>query len=473
MTIPVLPGFAAGAVPNPAGVKTWKDRVREAAYTSPSGTRIRFQYEDVGREWNKRGTVFEFADVDGAYVQQTGNGPLFYPLRVFFSGKDHDLIATAFEAALLESGVGKLEHPMYRKLQVVPFGPVTRRDDLVSGANQSVIEVTFFRTVGAVWPSSQAHPQSEILGAIAGFNVEAAQQFQNRTKLTKALQKAGMVATLKKLVGNVNRALSVTRGNISAINRQFREAEALANFMIDTAIGQPLAIAGQISNLIQAPARALTGIEQRLADYQQLASDILASTFGAPGAALESGQGIQDRIDRIGNDFHAAAHFAMNAVAGSVIAVSADPIGDNGVERGPLRKGAQMRTKTQALEAAAAVTAQFEAIIPWREGGFAALAEVQQVGAWQFDTGEDYQALQRAVALATGALIQVSFTLVPERAVVLDRSRTIIDLAAELYGNVKNDTLDFLISTNNLVGEEILEIPRGRTILYYPEQQAA
>jgi hypothetical protein len=473
VTIPVLPGFAAGAVPNPAGVKTWRDRVREAAFTSPSGTRIRFQFEDVGREWTKRGTIFEFAGVDGGYVQQTGNGPLFYPMQVFFSGKDCDLIATAFEAALLEDGIGKLEHPMYRKLDVVPFGPITRRDALVSGANQVTIDVTFFRTLGAVWPSSQAHPQSEILAAIAGFNVAAAQQFEGRTKLTRTLQKVGMIATLKKLVGNVNRALSVTRGNISSITRQFREAEALANFMIDTAIGQPLAIAGQISNLIQAPARALTGIEQRLGDYDRLAKDILASALGAPDKALASGQGIQDRIDKIGNDFHAAAHVAMNAVAGSVIAVSADPIGENGTERGALRRGAQFRTRTQAVEAAAALTAQFEQLIPWREGGFAALAGVDQIGPFQVDTGEDYQALQRAVALASGALLQVSFTLVPERAIVLDRNRTIIDLAAQLYGKVDNDTLDFLISTNNLTGDEILELPRGREILYYPEPKAA
>ena len=52
------------------------------------------------------------------------------------------------------------------------------------------------------------------------------------------------------------------------------------------------------------------------------------------------------------------------------------------------------------------------------------------------------------------------------RRVVLDRNRTIIDLAAELYGSV-DDQLDFLINSNNLTGSEILELPRGREIVYY------
>ena len=40
------------------------------------------------------------------------------------------------------------------------------------------------------------------------------------------------------------------------------------------------------------------------------------------------------------------------------------------------------------------------------------------------------------------------------------------DLDAELYGSV-DDRLDFLIESNGLTGSEILELPRGRAIVYY------
>ena len=49
---------------------------------------------------------------------------------------------------------------------------------------------------------------------------------------------------------------------------------------------------------------------------------------------------------------------------------------------------------------------------------------------------------------------------------MLGHNRTIIDLVAELYGSV-DDQLDFLISSNDLTGDEILELPKGREIVYY------
>jgi len=60
----------------------------------------------------------------------------------------------------------------------------------------------------------------------------------------------------------------------------------------------------------------------------------------------------------------------------------------------------------------------------------------------------------------------LSFSLKQERSIVLDRARTIVDISAELYGEV-DAQLDFLINSNNLSGSEILEVPKGREIVYY------
>ena len=49
---------------------------------------------------------------------------------------------------------------------------------------------------------------------------------------------------------------------------------------------------------------------------------------------------------------------------------------------------------------------------------------------------------------------------------MLDRNRTILDIAAELYGAV-DERLDQLIATNNLTGSQITELARGTRIKYY------
>src|SRR5690606_7543295 len=131
---------------NPFG--SWRDRVKEGAYKSPSGTRIRFDFEDVSRSFEARGTVFEFPGIDNASVQRTGISSRRYPLTCYFTGATCDLEAASFEAALSEPGIGTLQHPLYGEIPVTPFGEIERRDDLVRAANQSIVTVTFWTTTG-------------------------------------------------------------------------------------------------------------------------------------------------------------------------------------------------------------------------------------------------------------------------------------------------------------------------------------
>lgn len=434
---------------------TWKDRLRTAAFTSPKGTRIKFDYEAVARETTKRTAAFEFPGVDDAYIQGNGFGARRYPMVCFFTGAQHDLIATAFEKALLEPGIGKLEHPLYGTFNVVPFGDITRRNDLVAEANQTVVETTFWTSIGEIYPSGATNPQNEIDAALAGFDVAVAQQFAASTDLKSALSQANLKGTIKKFLKDVQSTLQSAANSVESVNREFRDIQSLVNFGLDVLIGQPLLLAQQVSNLIKAPGVALAGIESRLAAYDALAKRIFGSAAGNPRSILVGGTSLALRTTRVANDFHASDLFAANAITGSVVSVT----------------NTTFTTKPQALAAAESLIAQFDAAVAWRDDGFDALGAVPKVGAFQTDTGETYQALRQAVALAIGFLIQVSFTVVPERAIVLDRDRTIIDLCAELYGTV-DDKLDFLINTNSLTGSEILELPRGRKVVYYPEQAA-
>ena len=63
-------------------------------------------------------------------------------------------------------------------------------------------------------------------------------------------------------------------------------------------------------------------------------------------------------------------------------------------------------------------------------------------------------------------MVDLAFSLKQEKRIVLDRAFTPIELTAELYGAV-DAQLDTLIQSNQLTGSEILEIPKGREIVYY------
>jgi hypothetical protein len=128
------------------------------------------------------------------------------------------------------------------------------------------------------------------------------------------------------------------------------------------------------------------------------------------------------------------------------------------------------KSKQEALNTASSVEALFSKVADWRDTQFAALAsptEGSKSLIASMDAGDSFQKLYFARSQALARLVQLSFSLYTERAIVLDRPRSIIDLCAELYGDISLDRLDFFLNTNGIGGDEFLEIPQGRRVVYY------
>lgn len=402
----------------------WQDRLRDAAYTSPNGTRIRFSYEDVEHEFDINGTSYQFPDAIGTYVQRMNVSSRRYPMRVIFHGDNYDVEANLFEALLLEQGVGRLEHPIYGTIDVVPFGSVSRSDELVSAANQAVFKVTFWNTIGLVYPTNQIDPAAAVVSAVDEYNQVAAVQFDAVTQIDTAVEQASFKNQYQALLNTVKSTLETVAKEQAEVGKQFQDIFDSIDTGIDTLVGDPTTLAFQTIALVQSPARAATSIETRLSAYASLVGSILSELPLNPV------------------DFHTRDLYASTSVTGSVLSVVNN----------------QFSFKTAALAAADDLLTTFDTLVAWRDDQYQSFDQI--------DTGETYQQLQKAVALAAGFLVEISFSLRQERQIVLDRNRTIVDLCAELYGSI-DDQLDFLINTNNLSGSEILELPRGRRILYY------
>lgn len=406
---------------------TWQDRILPAAYTPDGGDRLAFSYEDVSAVFTNKGTAFDFPDADGTYVQSTGKTGRRFPLRVFFWGPEYDTEAAAFIDALATGG--RLEHPAYGVVDVVPLGDITRRDDLKTAANQAVIEVTFWETTGLVYPAEQSDAGAELLQALGDYAPAAAADFADGIEVASAVQRVTLRNQYSAVLDRTTSALQTIADAQQAVQQQFNLIVQSVRQGLDVLITEPLTLAFQTVQLIEAPARVTELIGARLDAYAALAD------------ALISGDGAVVSPDNA-NEFYAANLYATTYVAASVRSTV----------------NAQFETRPQAIAAAESVLGLFEQVEAWREANFNAIGAV--------DAGAAYQQLQEATALAAGYLVRLSFNLKQERRIVLGRPRTIIDLAAELYGEV-DPVLDFLISSNSLTGSEILELPAGREIVYY------
>lgn len=420
----------------------WEDRLRNGAYNSPSGIRVTFDYEDVSRDIDKKTIGFTFPDADGTFVQDMGRTGRRYPLMMFFWGDDYDISANAFEQALLERGVGKLEHPLYGVIDVVPFGTIKRRDDLKTASNQAIIEVEFWETLGLIYPSSQSDPASNVVSSVEEFNEASAFDFSILTNIVSTLDNINLKNKYVILFDTAVSNLSLIANFPNSARNQFINIKTSIANNLETLFAIPETLGLQTILMIQTPAKIRTSstlqplqkdtsstkiavnIRDRLSIYNNSANDIL----------------VDENIDAI--EFHTQDLYASAYLTGSILCVI----------------NHTFATKKEALSSAEQILTQFDDLTTWRENNFDALKEI--------DTGESYQKLQTAVALTAGFLVEISFTLKQERTIVIDRNRTIIDLCAEIYGSI-DDNLDFLINSNDLSGSEILELPRNRSILYY------
>ena len=408
----------------------WTDRLKEAVYISPSGVALRFDFEDVSRNFDKRTTAFETSGKDGTYIQDSGRGGRRFPMKIFLSGANYDLEANAFEEALGERGRGKLQHPLYGTFDVVPFGTISRLDALVTAGNQAIITVVFWETTD-LFPTTQGDAGAALVASLDSFNQSMAAELAEDLDLGSAVEETTFIDEYEAILARVEDAMRPIAETQEDVRVKFEAVSSSISRGIDVLIDEPLA--RQTLLLVQLPGQAATSITARLDGYNNLFQDLLERV------------GIQEKSDsdsRSSNRFHTADMYASGFVTGSVVSVLSHTF----------------QTKPEALGAAEVILDQFDELVAWRDDNYASLEEV--------DTGESYQALQETVALTAGFLVDLSFSLKQERRITLTRGRSIIDLVAELYGEVDSQ-LDFFINSNNLTGSEILQVPAGREVVFY------
>jgi prophage DNA circulation protein len=411
----------------------WQQRIKQAAYTAPDGTRQEFSFEDVRKTVDKKTSAFEFPDANGTYIQDLGVSGRRYPMKIFFHGDDHDLEANTFESLLTQKGIGRLETPIYGTIDVIPFGTITRSNGLVNDGNQSIIELTFFETIDLIYPSSQINPQGVVESALDDFNDSVTGQFESEISLSSAVERVKFKGQYQSLLDSASNNLASIAATKESIESEFNAIVDSINQGINILIGEPLTLAFQTVQLIQAPSRAADDIDARLNAYGDLANAIVSGE----GAVVEPGIDSTNSNNFQTSDLYVSSY--VSAMASSVV-------------------NNQFNTRSEAIEAAETILNQFESVAAWRESNYESLSQI--------DTGESYQQLQRLVSLTAGYLVEISFNLKQEKTIILDRDRSVIDLVFQLYGSI-DDQLDFFINSNNLSGSEILELPRGKAIVYY------
>ena len=232
---------------------SWESRTRPAAYTSPGGVRVPFDYTEIGKSFEKNTSAHTFPGIDGTYVQDMGTSSRRFPLRAIFWGPNHDTEAASMLAALGERGRGTLEHPRDGAVKVVPYGTITTREDLVTEANQTIVEIEFWESIGEQYPAPVANSSTAALSAVDASFAAAQKDFVDSADLTDPATLASVRDRIAKNVATVKATLGPVAGLDSAKLRKFNNIADSIIVGLDSVGSDPSIVAGQVVALVRAP----------------------------------------------------------------------------------------------------------------------------------------------------------------------------------------------------------------------------
>ncbi len=423
---------------------SWKDRLREGAITLPNAERFIFELEDVEKEVNKKTNTFTFGDKDGALVQDFGLGAVSFPLSIFFSGDNYDLVADNFETSAAFPGTSLLEHPIYGNHDVV-IESYTRTDRLKTAGNQVQFDLIMTETIVEAIPVSAAEGKSTIVGNLndlsdiqqAAFNVN--------------YEAVSNLATAKNRITQFTKDFSSAFEGLIGVNQQISDAfDNNVNFIndnIDELLEDAPALAATIYSLVRIPARSTASVQSRVQAYIDTLGFQLIQIEGA-GTDL-----FNQRTER-----QLSATASLAAMAESTLFAENDLI-----------------TKADATSLASDILEQYRLVQEY--------LDQEEFNALGDDLENRYavndgiaQSIKSITSATAGNLVRLSFSLKQERIIFTQNTDTIITLCQELYGGKVEDPiveglpitkLDFFIDTNVLTGDELILIPKDREIKYY------
>lgn len=406
-----------------------QDRLRVVSYESPSGKKFTWSFTNVSRSFEQKGGEFVFPEADGSYIQQKGVTGTRLPMLCLFNGEDCDLQADAFMGALAEKGTGVLDHPRYGRLTVVPFGEITQRDDLVDSDNESAVEVTFFVTINIIYPISSKDVKTAAKASLDAMSETVSTSFAAKIVANTAAEITSLRNSFTATIEVMNRAMKPIYSAQSSLNSEMTGLVDSINDSITVLAGDPYLFAKQCMQMMSIPANANSIFNARISAYVGGLQEIIASDPDSPNLAVKKNNIATKHMATLAG----AYGIGLTAISGTT---------------------AKREDAIALLDIYSYANLLLQSVFD---------NENDSVGV--VDDGTDLNAYVTSATNVMESILQIMMELPQQRAIVLDRDRTIIDLCAELFGEVDN-RLDDLIFQNNIVGLELFELQRGRKIVY-------
>ena len=443
------------------GPANWRERLgKEIILTSPEGNEFRAKWRGGERTLPKKLGILKFPKIKGDIIQDMDVSSMMYPITFFFEGENNDIEAKAFIQSCSETGTWTVIHPVYGFLGL-QLATVSDQARPVESGNITEINSQWFEPLDPLTLKTARQLAGIIDARIDDLNINAAQQFANNLVTISETLRGSIEATTT----GIQRVTDFTLGPLfTTVDALDNAVNAIQRGITDTHNATVLpvnSLAGQVQNLITLPLFANNQLETRLTAYGQVISGLSNQLPGGSESLMPDTASEQVKINSVAT-LELGLSAALSAVAQITTTSAVSPRG-----LGPDDTGA-LATKAQAIKAVEDLTAAFNAVIDNLDAA-QELFSTNDVDEQYYSQSESFNDAAILISLCIEYLLSIAFELSVERRFVIDKPRAPIEITITEYGTLgENDSnLDLFIRANELVGKDILLLPRGREVVVY------
>ena len=438
----------------------YPERIKGASYTSPSGASISFDFEEVSREIAHRIGSFEFSGVNGTLHQDKGISGEIYPLTVFIHGPDYDIEADRFIELAKETGPGFLFHPRWGKKRVQILS-IIQAENLTTKGGQASFEIQFQETLEREFPKTGTAPQQKVPALADDAQNTAIDNFGDQVKVGDLADQQAHEQEIIASATKVSDALESIASADPSVAERFRGYIDNVSNKANEYVQAPFEYATQITSAVRVVSEVPGRISSKIQGFKNLLNvldlrDIVESTRQSINALLVD--------ELIGSMTIVAASESVNQAFSETSTVSRDARGKATITVPDADSGFQSRE--EVLSAVVYLRDNSKALIDGLDAG-QVIFEDSLLSESYIQSVQSYVPMWNVAGTVIKAGLDLSFSLPIKRSIIFATSRTILDLCYEFYRNVDDTTLDYLILTNSLAGDDIIAVPRGKEITFY------
>lgn len=399
---------------------SWQTDIENIIFTiiTGDGKEWRPKWKNATKDVEYNASIYEFVNVDGSLALRAKPKGRRFDLEFYFDGENAVTIGNNFEISARNNKYWTVKHPFYGDIKCQPLS--LKQDN--TALNVSKFTVPVIETITTAYPEATKIIEDEIIVKVAEINELQQVAYEQSAEIDRT-----------ELVKNVSALDTIFSSIIKTSEelKEFKDAVADAVIEITNVVSTGTSILRAIHTLINYPATIEQTIEARFNSFVE-ALDNIIDTFGDNKEQFE-------------------------AISGSIVAAMQLVTVSNITDDFNIRK--------DVIDHQDSLLTEYNKYLSF-------LDTLQTERADSDDSyTPDYNSqngLNELVNLTISNLFEVAFSAKQEREFTLEKDSNPILLTHRFYGLDKLDeNLSKFIKTNNVGLNELLNIKKGRKIVYY------